>query len=461
MTSGLLSRYFGFEAPVDRRMYLRAGVLLMILKYVVDAGAIWLVTHQVWTPVDYLFPLLTWRAPKVSAFPVWLSTALILWTLPFTWVGVSLTLRRAIDAGKSPWYCLLFFLPGLNYLVMLWLATLPSSSTEWRRSPIVVSAAGRLRSALLGIAASAGIGVVTVAFATLFMRSYGLSLFVATPFVLGAVTAFIHNHDHPRSARETEGVVVLSVALVGGTLMLFALEGLACILMAAPLGIVAAVLGGMVGRLVAIQTRVPPTSTAYLFLLLPAATLADRAEPAPPVYEAITSIVVAAPADSVWEHVIRFSDITAEPSLPFRLGIAYPMRAVITGAGVGAVRHCEFSTGAFVEPITVWDAPHRLSFGVTSQPPALRELSPYRHVYAPHVKGFFKAQRGEFRLVPLAGGRTRLEGSTWYTLQLYPQGYWRPIAEWLLTRIHERVLQQVKTESESAAGVSANDVHTR
>jgi len=137
------------------------------------------------------------------------------------------------------------------------------------------------------------------------------------------------------------------------------------------------------------------------------------------------------------------------------------MRAVITGAGVGAVRHCEFSTGAFVEPITVWDAPHRLSFGVTSQPPALRELSPYRHVYAPHVKGFFKAQRGEFRLVPLAGGRTRLEGSTWYTLQLYPQGYWRPIAEWLLTRIHERVLQQVKTESESAAGVSANDVHTR
>ena len=96
----------------------------------------------------------------------------------------------------------------------------------------------------------------------------------------------------------------------------------------------------------------------------------------------------------------------------------------------------------------MWDAPHRLSFGVTAQPPALHELSPYRNVYARHVKGFFKAQRGEFRLVSLPDGRTRLEGSTWYTLQLYPQGYWRPIAEWLLTRIHTRVLEQVRKEAE-------------
>jgi hypothetical protein len=166
------------------------------------------------------------------------------------------------------------------------------------------------------------------------------------------------------------------------------------------------------------------------------------------VYEAITSIVVNAPPERVWENVIRFNDITSRPSLLFRLGIAYPLRARITGSGVGAIRHCEFSTGAFVEPITKWDAPHRLSFGVTSQPAALRELSPYRRVYAPHVKGFFKAQRGEFRLISLPGGRTRLEGSTWYSLQIYPNAYWRPIAELIVTEIHTRVLEQVKRESE-------------
>ena len=48
----------------------------------------------------------------------------------------------------------------------------------------------------------------------------------------------------------------------------------------------------------------------------------------------------------------------------FKTGLAYPLRARLVGAGVGAVRHCEFTTGAFVEPITVWDAPHRLAFDV-------------------------------------------------------------------------------------------------
>jgi hypothetical protein len=244
-------------------------------------------------------------------------------------------------------------------------------------------------------------------------------------------------------------VVLLGVFIVGGTLLLFALEGLICIMMAAPIAIVAGVLGGIVGRHAAIHTGAPPQSTAYLMLLLPATAIADRTVTAPPVYEAVTTIIVNAPAERVWQNVIRFNDITAPPSLPFRLGIAYPMRARILGSGVGAVRHCEFSTGAFVEPITAWDEPRRLSFGVTAQPPALRELSPYSRVYAPHVKGFFKARRGEFRLVSLADGRTRLEGSTWYTLQIYPQVYWRPMAEWLLTKIHTRVLEQVKRESES------------
>jgi hypothetical protein len=242
---------------------------------------------------------------------------------------------------------------------------------------------------------------------------------------------------------------MLGLFIIGGTMILFALEGLLCILMAAPIAIVAAELGGKIGRYVAIGTGVHPGSTAYLFLLLPAGLVADRTLATPQLYEAVTSVVVDAPPERVWNNVIQFHEISERPSLIFRLGIAYPIRARIYGSGVGAIRRCEFSTGAFVEPITKWDAPNRLSFGVISQPPAMRELSPYSHVYAPHVKGFFRARRGEFRLVALPGGRTRLEGSTWYTLDMYPQAYWRPIAEMLLTRIHRRVLEQVRRESET------------
>jgi uncharacterized membrane protein YhaH (DUF805 family) len=450
-TSRLLSRYFGFSEPIDRRTYLRTGVILMVQKYLLDAVVIYVVTGQTWTPADYFLPLISVRESKISAFPSWLLVAWILWTLPFIWVGVSMTLRRAIDAGKSPWYSLLFFFPLINYAVMLWLASLPSvegAAPRWL-SDIQTTATGRIRSALLGILSSVLIGPAVVAVVTLMMKSYGLALFLATPFVLGAVTAYIHNHGHPRTSKETTLVVMLGLFIVGGTMILFALEGLVCILMAAPIAIVAAELGGKIGRYVAIGTNAPPASAAYLFLLLPAGLVADRTFATPQLYEAVTSVVIEAPPEKVWNNVIQFHEITERPSLVFRLGIAYPIRARITGSGVGAIRRCEFSTGPFIEPITVWDAPHRLSFGVVSQPPALRELSPYSRVYAPHVKGFFRARRGEFRLVSLPGGRTRLEGSTWYTLDMYPQAYWRPIAELLLTRIHLRVLQQVRRESET------------
>src|SRR5215210_1111136 len=123
MSMRSFSRYFGFTEPVDRRTYLRTGVTLMALKYIVDATAIYTVTHVVWTPADYLLPLFTIKSVKLGAFPTWLSLALILWTLQFAWIGVSMTLRRAIDAGKSPQHSLLFLGPVLNYAAMLCLAS--------------------------------------------------------------------------------------------------------------------------------------------------------------------------------------------------------------------------------------------------------------------------------------------------------------------------------------------------
>jgi hypothetical protein len=55
---------------------------------------------------------------------------------------------------------------------------------------------------------------------------------------------------------------------------------------------------------------------------------------------------------------------------------------------------------------------------------------------------------GEFDLLPLPGGRTRLVGTTHYTLSIYPEIYWTPFAESLLHAIHLRVLDHIKALSE-------------
>jgi hypothetical protein len=142
--------------------------------------------------------------------------------------------------------------------------------------------------------------------------------------------------------------------------------------------------------------------------------------------------------------VVAFRPLDEPTDWLARAGLAYPRSARIVGTGVGAVRYCEFSTGAFVEPITGWEPGRRLAFDVIASPPPLRELSPYPNVKAPHLDGFLRSRRGEFRLTPLPGGRTRLEGRTWYELDMAPDGYWRPIADWLIHRIHERVLTHIR-----------------
>ena len=64
------------------------------------------------------------------------------------------------------------------------------------------------------------------------------------------------------------------------------------------------------------------------------------------------------------------------------------------------------------------------------------------------IDDFLRSKRGEFRLIPLPGGRTRLEGSTWYELDMGPSVYWKVFADALIHAIHERVLEHIASEAE-------------
>lgn len=77
------------------------------------------------------------------------------------------------------------------------------------------------------------------------------------------------------------------------------------------------------------------------------------------------------------------------------------------------------------------------------------ELTPYRHIHPPHLKGSFRSTRGEFVLEPLAEGGTRLVGTTWYTLDIAPHAYWHHWTDAIVHRIHLRVLEHIKQVAES------------
>lgn len=165
------------------------------------------------------------------------------------------------------------------------------------------------------------------------------------------------------------------------------------------------------------------------------------------VRSALTAIVVA----TMVGLIMGVASARGWFSYGFMLFFATPL---VMGTGVGAVRSCEFSTGAFVEPITAWEPGRRLAFDVLSQPPAMREWSFYAAVHPPHLETLLRSRRGEFRLIQRPDGGTHLEGRTWYTLSATPALYWRVWSDAIIHRIHGRVLAHVKRLSETSAARS-------
>ena len=440
----LFQLLFGLTRPVDRRTYAFVGLTLMAVKVSVDLMVLYLATGRPWTPWEYLS-----LERLTDDVPMWAIRALMAWALPFAWIGLAMSVRRAADAGLSPWVGLFFCLPLVNLLVMVALCLPPTAPPPLYEHP---AAPARRAAGLRALGAALLLMIVMVFVGIFGLANLGIVLFAGTPFAMGVVTGFGYNASETRTLGSTLGLAMASVAIGGASLLLFAVEGALCLVMAMPLALPLAVLGALIGRFVAVGPRAEPSPVVLLLIVLPLAAWAEPQFRNEREHSVTTRIEVAAPPAAVWTHLVAFETLAPPEELWFRLGIAHPTRARILGRGVGAVRYCEFSTGAFVEPITVWDEPRRLAFDVASQPEPLRELSPYPYVRINHLEGSIRVHRGEFRLSPSAGGGTVLEGTTWYDLSLFPEAYWTLWSDAMIHAIHLRVLRHIRSEVEGAAG---------
>ncbi|MBM3847278.1 MAG: DUF805 domain-containing protein [Verrucomicrobia bacterium] len=454
-----------------RLEYFFWGLGLMALKFVLDfwiARAWFGESWHLWSYFRILAE--SWQTSQATRGS-WMPLVLLAASIPFALAGVSLTMRRLRDAGWPLWFGAVFFVPGLNLLLFATLCSLPSQrlkpteEVEINRPPDIVQ---RLMPespwgcATLSSALAAGFGLTVVVTSTLGLGTYGSGLFVALPAAQGFLAALLYGARRHRTLKECVGVALASVAVTGFAMLAFAFEGLICLIMAAPIALILAVLGAIAAFFILLVARPSKTLVPAFFAAagLPSAWIAQEAAtvPRPEVFQITTSVDIDAAPLVVWEHVVRFSELPPPTELIFRFGIAYPMRAEIVGTGPGAIRTCHFSTGPFVEPIEIWEEPVLLRFSVTSNPAPMEEWTPYPHVHPPHLEGFMKSQAGQFRLVALPGGGTRLEGTTWYEHGLEPARYWRAWSDWIIHAIHLRVLKHIKQESETPLVKASADI---
>jgi len=341
----------------------------------------------------------------------------------------------------------LFFVPVVNLVTMAILCILRERSVEGRNPP------GAGSGAVVAVGVAIAFCTLVVWAGTGLKAGYGLGLFIALPFCLGFLSVLIYNASGTKSLRSSMGVAALSVVIPGVALLGLGIEGLGCLVMALPLALPLACLGGAIAWSIqrGIGAREGTAAMLILMILYPPGVMCAEyvISPQPPLLAVRTAVDIDAPPETVWRRVVSFSDLPAPTEWIFRTGIAYPVRASIAGSGPGAVRRCEFSTGPFVEPIQVWDEPRLLQFSVTRNPAPMEEWTPYKQIHPKHLDNFLVSRQGQFLLTPIPGGRTHLEGTTWYTHNLWPAEYWQVWSDFIIHRIHQRVLMHIKSLAEA------------
>lgn len=277
---------------------------------------------------------------------------------------------------------------------------------------------------------------------------YGVALFILTPLFMGASSTILYGLKKEITVKEAWQIGFLTLWFFSVGLLVFAIEGIICIAMAAPFGLLLTWVGSLIGY--KIINKMPSRAvTALLLLISIIPTMAFIEKPnQPTLTSVVTSIEIDAEPQAVWKNVIEFPQLDEPTEFIFKTGIAYPINAKIDGRGVNAVRHCNFTTGSFIEPITVWDEPRLLRFDVVSQPAPMKEISVW-DIDAPHLHDYFVSKQGQFKLTALPNGKTRLEGTTWYYHNIKPAFYWQLWSNYIVHKIHDRVLMHIRKNAEN------------
>jgi uncharacterized membrane protein YhaH (DUF805 family) len=218
------------------------------------------------------------------------SLTMLLVSLPFIWIGVILTLQRLRATGLPLSLVLFFFVPLVNLLMFLVLAFLPrrevpvavvvpqavpSALDRWRKSHRTIVRESYWGSGLVAAAIPVPLAVLAVVFGAQSLQSYGFGLFVGAPFALGMITVLLFGFSRPQSLGACLSVAMLAATLAGLAIIVIALEGIICLVMAAPIAYALAIMGALVGYAIQSRPWLNDQSAALTLALVVGAAILD------------------------------------------------------------------------------------------------------------------------------------------------------------------------------------------
>ena len=325
---------------------------------------------------------------------------------------------------------------------------------KWSRGEIlrvVAAVACALGSAML-------YAVVTVAVFSLpsgneFLSTMTCGFLFLVPVAMGALTIHLSPIERRGSQQYAIFMPWISVVLAMLVIAAFEMELIICLIMALPLFLALASLGGYLfhrkDAAARADTKVEISALGFLLLAPYVVTPLELQMPNPDsVYTVQNQIVIEADAETVWRNIIEVPMIQPEEqrfSVFHMLGLPKPMEATLSHEGIGGVRYGAFEDNlVFIEEITAWNEYESLSFTIQSDrqqqiPELLKEIGGQ----------YFDTVGGTYRIEQIDAETVILHFSSTHRLSTRFDFYGSIWTRWAMWDLQEYILEIVKGRSEA------------
>ena len=244
---------------------------------------------------------------------------------------------------------------------------------------------------------------------------------------------------------------MVPVSLMLALMALLTIEGSLCIVMALPIFLVLAGIGGCIGFFVRRRgSGKARASGTTLMIALPYLLAPIEHGVAPQVERREVENVVhirAAPS-RVWREIksVRAIDAHELPLHPAHvIGLPRPVEATLSHDGIGGVRVAKFERGLeFLETVTDWQPERRLSFTIAAQPAPRTALDEHVAVGGP----YFDVLDGTYELVPLADGSTLLKLKSHQRLSTHFNFYARLWTDFIMSDLQFAIMEVIRKRCE-------------
>lgn len=285
--------------------------------------------------------------------------------------------------------------------------------------------------------------------------TYGLmtmSFMFIVPFVIGLITAY--HHDIITSSRKIAMITMPVFAILGlvGISVLFGQEGIICALMALPVFLFMALLGGLIGVRIFKRNR---TDKVYvsLFVFLPflIAPIENKLGLTDKIFTEHTTIDISATDKIVWDNITGVKEISEDEnnnSLFQFMGFPRPIEAKLDTVAIGGIRKAIFARGLFfTETVTQMQPNKLLAFNIVADPKSIPPKALDEHVM---VGGkYFDVLEGKYEIEKVNDNKIILHLTSQFRLSTrfnFYSGLWSKL---IMKDIQENILKIIKRRSEA------------